>query len=155
MVKRALFFSTPYSLSLRDNQMVIRTKEAPDMQRTVPVEDIGVVVLEDRQTSVTLPLLNALSDNNAAVIFCGDDRMPNAMLMNLDSNRTQGENYRTQIEASEPLKKGIWRQIVEAKIRNQAALLQKLGKDGERLKPYYRNVRSGDADNREGTAARI
>ena len=96
------------------------------MQRTVPVEDIGVVVLEDRQTSVTLPLLNALSDNNAAVIFCGDDRMPNAMLMNLDSNRTQGENYRTQIEASEPLKKGIWRQIVEAKIRNQAALLQKL-----------------------------
>ena len=135
MVKRALFFSTPYSLSLRDNQMIIRTKEAPDMQRTVPVEDIGVVVLEDRQTSVTLPLLNALSDNNAAVIFCGDDRMPNAMLMNLDSNRTQGENYRTQIEASEPLKKGIWRQIVEAKIRNQAALLQKLGKDGERLKP--------------------
>lgn len=101
MVKRALFFSTPYSLSLRDNQMIIRTKEAPDMQRTVPVEDIGVVVLEDRQTSVTLPLLNALSDNNAAVIFCGDDRMPNAMLMNLDSNRTQGENYRTQIEASE------------------------------------------------------
>ena len=95
MVKRALFFSTPYSLSLRDNQMIIRTKEAPDMQRTVPVEDIGVVVLEDRQTSVTLPLLNALSDNNAAVIFCGDDRMPNAMLMNLDSNRTQGENYRT------------------------------------------------------------
>lgn len=90
-----------------------------------------MVVLEDRQTSVTLPLLNALSDNNAAVIFCGDDRMPNAMLMNLDSNRTQGENYRTQIEASEPLKKGIWRQIVEAKIRNQAALLQKLGKDGE------------------------
>lgn len=55
MVKRALFFSTPYSLSLRDNQMIIRTKEAPDMQRTVPVEDIGVVVLEDRQTSVTLP----------------------------------------------------------------------------------------------------
>ena len=77
------------------------------------------------------------------------------MLMNLDSNRTQGENYRTQIEASEPLKKGIWRQIVEAKIRNQAALLQKLGKDGERLKPYYRTVRSGDADNREGTDARI
>ena len=155
MVKRALFFSTPYSLSLRDNQMVIRTKEAPDMQRTIPVEDIGVVVLEDRQTSVTLPLLNALSDNNAAVIFCGSDRMPNAMLMNLDSNRTQGENYRAQIEAGEPLKKGMWRQVVEAKIRNQAALLRKLGKDGDRLKPYYLHVRSGDADNREGSAAKI
>ena len=155
MLKRALFFSTPYCLSLWDNQMVIRTKEAPDVTKSVPVEDIGVVVLEHQQTSVTLPLLNALSDNNVAVIFCDAARMPNAMLMNLDSNRTQGGSYRAQIEASEPLKKGIWRQIVEAKIRNQAALLHKLGKDGERLKPYYRNVRSGDADNREGIAARI
>lgn len=125
------------------------------MQRSVPIEDIGVVVLEHQQTSVTLPLLNALSDNNVAVILCGDNRMPNAMLMNLDSNKTQGEHYREQIEASEPLKKGLWRQIVEAKIRNQAALLHKLGRDGDKLKPYYMNVKSGDADNREGSAARI
>lgn len=155
MLKRALFFSTPYCLSLRNDQLIVHTKEAPDRQKSVPIEDIGFVVLEHPQTTVTLPLLNALSDNNAAVIFCGDDRLPNAMLMNLDSNRTQGESYRAQIEASEPLKKGLWRQIVEAKIRNQAALLRKLGKDGDKLKPYYQNVRSGDADNREGIAARI
>ncbi len=155
MLKRALFFSTPFCLSLRDGQMMIHTKEAPEQRRSVPIEDIGVVVLEHQQTTITLPLLNALSDNNVAVVFCGDDRMPNAMLMNLDSNRTQGESYRTQVEASEPLKKGLWKQIVEAKIRNQAALLRKLGKDGDKLKPYYRNVKSGDADNREGIAAKI
>lgn len=153
MLKRALFFSSPFCLSLRDNQLVIATKEAPDLRKSVPIEDIGVVVLEHRQTTVTLPLLNALSDHNVAVVFCGGDRMPNAMLMNLDSNRTQGESYRAQIEASEPLKKNLWKQIVEAKIRNQAALLRKLGKDGDKLKPYYRNVKSGDADNREGAAA--
>lgn len=155
MLKRALFFSTPHCLSLRNGQMVIRTRETPNAQKSVPVEDIGFVVLEHQQTSVTLPLLNALSDNNAAVIFCGDNRMPNAMLLNLDSNTTQGESYRDQIEASEPLKKGIWKQIVEAKIRNQAALLNKLGRDGNKLKPHYMNVRSADADNREGIAARI
>lgn len=155
MIKRALFFSTPFCLSLRDNQMVIRTKEEPDMQRSVPIEDIGFVVLEHRQTSVSLPLLNALSENNVAVIFCNEARMPNAMLMNLDSNKTQGESYRVQIEASEPLKKGLWKQIVEAKIRNQAALLHKLGKDGDKLKPLYMNVKSGDADNREAIAAKI
>ena len=77
------------------------------------------------------------------------------MLMNLDSNRTQGESYRDQIEASEPLKKGLWKQIVEAKVRNQAALLRKLGRDGDKLKPYYMNVKSADADNREGIAAKI
>ena len=155
MLKRALFFATPCSLKLRDGQLVFHTKETPDIERQVPVEDIGVVVLEHPQTNVTLPLLNALSDNNVAVVFCGDDRMPNAMLLNLDSNRTQGEKYRSQIEASEPLKKNLWRQIVEAKIRNQAALLRKLGKDGDLLKPYYMNVRSGDADNREGIAAKV
>ncbi len=155
MIKRALFFSTPFCLSLRDNQMVIRTKEEPDMQKSVPIEDIGFVVLEHRQTSVSLPLLNALSENNVAVIFCNEARMPNAMLMNLDSNKTQGESFRAQIEASEPLKKGLWKQIVEAKIRNQAALLHKLGKDGDKLKPFYMNVKSGDADNREAIAAKI
>ena len=155
MIKRALFFSTPFCLSLRDNQMVIRTKEEPDMQKSVPIEDIGFVVLEHRQTSVSLPLLNALSENNVAVIFCNEARMPNAMLMNLDSNKTQGESYRAQIEASEPLKKGLWKQVVEAKIRNQAALLHKLGKDGDKLKPLYMNVKSGDADNREAIAAKI
>ncbi len=155
MLKRALFFSTPFCLSLRNNQMIINTKEMPEMQRSLPIEDIGFVILEHQQTNITLPLLNALSDNNVAVIFCGDNFMPNAMLMNLDSNKTQGESYRAQIEASEPLKKGLWKQIVEAKIRNQAALLNKLGKNGERLKPYYTNVKSGDADNREGIAAKI
>lgn len=155
MLKKALFFSTPFCLSLRNNQMIINTKEMPDMQRSVPIEDIGFVILEHQHTNITLPLLNALSDNNVAVIFCGNNLMPNAMLMNLDSNKTQGESYRAQIEASEPLKKGLWKQIVEAKIRNQAALLNKLGKNGERLKPYYTNVKSGDVDNREGVAAKI
>lgn len=155
MLKRALFFSTPYCLNLRNGQMVIHTREAPDIQKSVPIEDIGFVILEDQQCSITLPLLNALSDNNVAVIFCGENRMPNAMLMNLDSNKTQGESYRSQIEASEPLKKGLWKQIIEAKIRNQAALLRKLGRDGDKLKPYYMNVKSADADNREGIAAKI
>ena len=155
MLKRALFFSTPYCLNLRNGQMVIHTREAPDIQKSVPIEDIGFVVLEDQQTSITLPLLNALSDNNVAVIFCGENRMPNAMLMNLDSNKTQGESYRAQIKAKETLKKGLWKQIVEAKIRNQSALLQKLGRDGSKLKPYYMNVKSADADNREGIAAKI
>lgn len=155
MLKRALFFSTPFCLSLRNNQMIINTKEMPEMQKSVPIEDIGFVILEHQQTNITLPLLNALSDNNVAVIFCCDNFMPNAMLMNLDSNKTQGESYRAQIEASEPLKKGLWKQIVEAKIRNQAALLNKLGKDGDKLKPYYTNVKSGDSDNREGVAAKI
>lgn len=155
MVKRTLSFSRPCSLSLKNCQMVIKMKDDPDFIRTVPVEDIGFVLLENQQISITMPLLNALADNNAAVIVCTDKMIPNAMLLNLDSNSVQGERYRDQINASEPLKKNLWKQTVEAKIRNQAALLDKLDKDGSQLKPYWQNVKSGDADNREGIAAKI
>lgn len=156
MLKRTLFFSTPYHLSLKNSQMLIRAKEEQEENlQSVPVEDIGCIVLEDPQISITLPLLNSLSENNAAVIFCGTNRMPQAMLMNLDANSTQGEIYRDQINASLPLKKNLWKQIVETKIRNQAVLLDKLGKDGSRLKPYYNNVKSGDSDNREGVSAKL
>ena len=155
MLKRTLSFSQPCSLSLRNCQLVIRMKDDPDFIRTIPVEDIGMVLLENQQINVTLPLLNALADNNAAVIVCTEKMMPNAMLLNLQSNSIQGERYRDQMMASEPLKKNLWKQTVEAKIRNQAALLDKLDKDGGQLKPYWQNVKSGDADNREGIAAKI
>lgn len=155
MIKRTVSFSRPCRLSLKDCQMVIGMKDDPDFHRTIPVEDIGMVLLENQQISITMPLLNALADNNAAVIVCADTMMPNAMMLNLNSNSVQGERYRCQINASEPLKKNLWKQTVESKIRNQAALLDKLDKDGSVLKPYWQNVKSDDSDNREGTAAKI
>lgn len=148
-------FSTPYHLRLKDNQMIVSTKECHDVYKSIPIEDIGIVVLEHLQSTITLPLLNALSENNVAVVLCNGNYMPSAMLMNLDSNKIQAENYRAQIEAGEPLKKNLWQQKVKAKIRNQAGLLNKLGKDGDKLRPYYCNVKSGDADNREGVAAKV
>ena len=155
MLKRTLAFTKPYHLSLKNRQMIIRAKDDSGTDASVPVEDIGFVILENQEISITMPLLNALADNNAAVIVCSEKFMPNAMLMNLDSNSTQGENFRAQLSATEPLKKNIWKQVVEAKIRNQAALLRKLGKDGDALKLYYQNVKSGDSDNREGVAAKL
>lgn len=155
MIKRTLSFSRPCSLSLKDCQMVIRFKDNCDIRKTIPVEDIGFVLIENQQISVTVPLLNALAETNAAVILCADNIMPNAMMLNLNSNSVQGERYRNQINASEPLRKNLWKQTIEAKIRNQAALLDKLDKDGCQLKPYLQNVKSGDMDNREGVAAKI
>lgn len=155
MIKRTLSFANPCNLSLKNCQMVIKMKDNPDFIRTIPIEDIGFVLLENQQINITMPLLNALADNNVGVIVCTDKMMPNAMLLNLDSNSIQGERYRDQFNATEPLKKNLWKQTVEAKIRNQAALLDKLGKDGSQLKPYWQNVKSGDADNREGIAAKI
>lgn len=154
MIKQTLFFTTPVSLSLKYNQIEIRYKDVEEVI-TRPIEDVGVVIVENQMVHFTVPLLNALADNNVAVIFCNAQCMPNTMLMPLESNTIQQEVYRLQIEASLPTKKRIWKDIIEYKIRNQAALLDRLGRDGKVLKPYYMNVLSGDSDNREGLAAKI
>ena len=154
MIKQTLFFTTPVSLALKYNQMEIRYKDVEEVI-TRPIEDVGVVIVENQMVHFTVPLLNALADNNVAVVFCNAQCMPNTMLMPLESNAIQQEVYRLQTDASLPTKKRIWKEIIEHKIRNQAALLDLLGRDGSLLKPYYMNVLSGDSDNREGLAAKI
>ena len=155
MLKRTLVFSNPMSLSLKNCQLVLAFKDDPDNKMTIPIEDIGVVIIENQQVSITIPLMNALIEGNVQVVVCNDRGMPSAMLQSFESNNLQGENLRNQINAGEVLKKQLWKQIVEAKIRNQAALLNKVGQEGDILKQYYRNVKSGDSDNREGIAARV
>lgn len=154
MIKQTLFFSTPVVLSLKNNQLVISWKDSDD-NVTRPIEDIGCVVLENQMINITMPLLNELVKNNVAVIICDNKQMPTSMLMGLDTNSTQAESLKFQIAVSEPQKKQAWKQIIESKIRNQSALLEKFGKDHEVLKPFYKNVKSGDTDNREGLAARV
>ena len=155
MLKRSLVFSSAVSLSLKNSQLVVVYKDNPEDRRTMPIEDIGCVVIENQMTTMTMPLINALADANVAVAVCNAKGMPNAMLHGFGTNTTQGETLRNQINAGEVLKKQLWKQIVEAKIKNQALLLNKLGKNGDKLKQFYMNVRSGDSDNREGIAARL
>ncbi len=155
MLKRTLVFSNPMILSLKNLQLVFAYKDSPDEKQSIPIEDIGVVLLEHQQTSVTLPLLNALAENEVQTVICNSKGMPSAMIQSMNSNNLQGETLRNQIACGEVLKKQLWKQVVESKIRNQASLLDNVGENGNVLKPFYTNVRSGDIDNREGIAARI
>lgn len=155
MLKRTLLFTSPVYLSLKNEQLVVCFKDTPDDKRTIPIEDIGFILIDNPMVSITMPLINALADNNVALIFCDEKSMPNAMLQNLDTHSLQCEILNKQIAIGEVLRKNLWKQTIEAKIKNQSKLLMKLGKDGNVLKPYYSNVKSGDADNREGAAARI
>ena len=169
MLKRTLFFSNPYYLSLKDGQLVIQPKDEwgegnfPNVSdfgkgikpATVPVEDIGFVVLDHPQISFSMKLVEFLNAHNVAVIFCDSKHMPSSMLLNLESHSLQSELFRAQVDASEPLKKGLWKQTIEAKIRNQAAMLEKQGHKAHELRAYAKSVKSGDTENREGLAARI
>ncbi|MFO7853394.1 MAG: type II CRISPR-associated endonuclease Cas1 [Bacteroidota bacterium] len=153
MIKRSLFFSNPCYLSVKDRQLLVSRERGETLR--IPIEDIGFMVLEDQHIKVSMPLLEELADNNVAVIFCNSKHMPQSMLFPLEGNHLQGEIHRAQVKASEPLKKHLWKQTVEAKIINQAYLLKRLGLKYNDLKVLSSSVKSGDSSGRESFAARI
>lgn len=154
MIKRTLFLVNPSDCSMRNAQFILVNKESGE-EHSIPIEDVGYVVVENSRVSMSIPLMNALIRNNAILLFCDEKHMPSSILLSMDSNHVQSETIRYQIDAGLPLKKNLWKQIVEAKIRNQAHLLTSLGMEGDILKPYWNNVKSGDNDNREGVAANL
>jgi CRISPR-associated endonuclease cas1, NMENI subtype len=165
MIKKTLCFSSPAYLSLRDAQLLIRLPEVETnemltesfkkgSERTIPIEDIGVVVLDNRRITITSSVLEALLENNAAVITCDQRSMPVGLLLPLCGNTTQNERFRDQLDASVPLKKQLWQQTVRQKIQNQAYVLaQVTGKEEKAMNVWTDNVRSGDPDNIEARAA--
>ena len=165
MIKKTLCFSSPAYLSLRDAQLLIRLPEVETnemltesfkkgSERTIPIEDIGVVVLDNRRITITSSVLEALLENNAAVITCDQRSMPVGLLLPLCGNTTQNERFRDQLDASVPLKKQLWQQTVRQKIQNQAYVLaQVTGKEEKAMNVWADNIRSGDPDNIEARAA--
>lgn len=108
MIKQTLMFTSPVTLSLKYGQLVVTSKETGDTL-TRPIEDIGFVIIDNPMVSVTVPVLNELSENNVAVVLCNKRQMPHSILMPFEGNTTLQESYKYQIEASGPLKKQMWK----------------------------------------------
>lgn len=166
MIKKTLYFGNPAYLSLKLNQLVIKFPDSeskssdvkegmpPTKPKTQPIEDIGVIVLDNKRIIITQALLEALLDNNCAVITCDSQHLPTGLFLPLSCNTLQSERFADQLSASLPLKKQLWQQTMKSKINNQASVLfnnthQEVGC----MRKWADNVKSGDADNLEGRAA--
>lgn len=152
MLKRTLYFSNPAYLSCSLNQLNIKLVEEK-LEKTVPIEDIGIVILDHPQITITQKVLESLLANNVALITCNERHLPTGLMLNLDGNTRQSSRFKAQINASEPLKKQLWQQTVIAKIKNQAELLFLLNRAYKPLTTLTTKVKSGDTDNCEATAA--
>ena len=154
MIKRTLYFGNPGFLKLKDKQLSVETTvDGETKTALIPVEDIGIVIIDNQQITITSGLIQALQENNVALITCDSRHMPQSMLLPLEGNSIQQERYDNQLAATEPLKKQLWQQTVIQKIKNQGASLDSLNLKSNYLIPLHRNVKSGDTDNCEATAA--
>lgn len=164
MIKRTLCFSNPAYLSLSNSQLTIKMPEVenanvPDSLKreattTIPIEDIGIVLLDNRQITITQGVMEALLENNSAVITCDSSHLPVGLMLPLCGNTLQNERFREQLDASVPLCKQLWQQTVQQKIHNQAAILsQTRGAVVKNMLAWVGDVKSGDSENLEGRAA--
>ena len=165
MIKRTLYFGNPAYLSLRNAQLVVKLPEVEkndllpesfkkQSERTIPIEDIGIVILDNKQITITHGVLEGLLENNCAVITCDRKSLPVGLLLPLYGNTTQNERFRDQLAASIPLKKQLWQQTIQYKIRNQAAVLGGMRQVVVKNMFVWANeVKSGDSNNIEARAA--
>lgn len=162
MIKRTLYFGNPAYLSLKMKQIVIKMPQkndgdlpiGEDVVKTIPIEDTGIVILDNKQITITQGLMEALLENNCALITCDSKRMPTGLMLPLAGNTIQTERFKSQIEASLPLKKQLWQQTIEAKISNQAAVLKYVtGEPQNNMLKWAGSVKSGDSENMEARAA--
>lgn len=157
MIKRTLYFGNPAYLSLKLEQLVVRMPGSLDNMetvRTVPIEDIGILILDHKQITITQGLIEKLLDNNCALITCSSNHLPTGLMLPLYGNTIQNERFRYQLDASLPLRKQLWQQTIQAKISNQAALLKyATGSIHKNMQVWATEVRSGDSANMEARAA--
>ena len=153
MIKRTLFFGNPAYLSTKNEQLVVSFPEEDKKAATIPIEDLGYVVLEDPQITITNGLIRKLVANKTAIITCDNQHLPCSLLQPLVGHSEQTERMRHQLNSSLPLKKNLWQQTIQSKIDNQANHLVLREKNPLKLKRWAKEVKSGDAQNHEAIAA--
>jgi CRISPR-associated protein Cas1 len=153
MIKRIIEISNPAQLSLKNRQMAVE-REGFD-STTIPIEDIGILILDHPQITHTQGLLVACAENNVAVLVCNAKHTPCAILLPLEGNSLHSKTIAQQVQITEPTRKRLWQAIVQAKIREQAKVLLHATGDSKPLSAYAKRVKSGDPENIEAQASRI
>jgi CRISPR-associated protein Cas1 len=152
MIKRMLYFGSPAYLKTTNEQLVFESHETGET-KSAPIEDIGVVILDHQQITVSQALIAKLLSNNVAFITCDITHHPTGLLLNLDGNTLQSQKFQAQLEATVPLKKQLWQQTVSSKLINQASMLESIRIPAKNLINWASDVKSGDPDNQEAKAA--
>lgn len=150
MIKKSILIENKSSITVKNLQLNIKSEIR---ESSIPVEDIGFLVLDHQEIYISLPAMNLLIENNTSLILCSKNHLPNGMFLNLNSHHIQQEVFKNQIEASVPLKKQLWQQTIIEKINNQGILLEKITQNKNSFQFLASKVLSGDTTNMEGVAA--
>lgn len=150
MIKKSILIEKKAVITCKNLQLCIQTELR---KSSIPIEDIGFLVIDHPETYISIPALNYLIENNSSVILCNKVHLPSGMFLNLNSHHIQQQLFKAQMEASVPLKKNLWQQTIKEKITNQGILLEQVTSTKNKFDYLVSKVLSGDTTNMEGVAA--
>ena len=133
--------------------MLVQDPKTKEKRGSIPIEDMALLLLDNHQVTISTQLITKLQGNNVAIITTDAHHLPLGMMLPIYGHSEYSERIKYQLQASEPLKKQLWKQTVEQKIKNQQSLLQLFEKPTKNMEVYINNVKSGDTTNMEGIAA--
>lgn len=153
MITRTVVLGSPARVSCRLEQLVVETEDGE--RATVPMEDIGVLILDHPQLVTSQAVWSACAAHNVAVVVCDAHHLPAATLTPLSGHILHSRTLAMQVAVSAPTRKRVWQAIVRAKVAAQAAVLETATESDHGLRSLIARVRSGDPENIEAQAARI
>lgn len=137
-----------------DNLIIIKNGE----EFRIPLNDIGVVVLDNLKTNLTTRLMVQLAEKNIGLIICDYEHLPLGYYSGFDNHSRASKMIQYQIKLDKSFYDDIWTEIVYRKIDNQAKVIKSIHGDVPvvfELNKFADEVEQGDVTNREAHAAKI
>lgn len=149
---RTIYVDNANKLTLSlDNLIVINNNE----KYSISLTEIESIVVSDYKSVITTRLLARCCEVGINVVFTKQNMMPVGALHSLENNSRASKLFKKQLQMTNNLRQVIWKQIIESKILNQAAVLAINHKGNDILLGYAKEVEAGDLSNKEGQAARV
>jgi len=152
MLRKTIELASPGSrLSVKNAQLRVQRKDAREVN--IPIEDIGVLIVDDRQAVYTQSVFIDLLEAGGMVLVTNRNHLPAGMMLPIEGHHEQTKRQNAQLSLSKPRKKGLWKTLIKTKIRLQADMLEQHILSDAGLRRLAERVRSGDPDNYEAQAA--
>ncbi len=149
---RVVAVSSRSKLELKMNYLVIRNETI----KRIHIDEISVLVIENTGCSITISLLEVLWKKRINIIICDSKRNPAAQVLPFTSRFESNSQLFIQLNWDEDMKKTVWAEIVNQKIRKQSDNLRRVNSDlADKLLEYTKEIEKGDITNREGHAAKV
>ena len=143
-------------LTVSDDWLVVSYDDGE--KKRIPMEDLYCIVIDNRNLTLTVPVITALAKHKVHLILSDERHLPVAQIYPLNTNYHCYRILKKQLAASDDFRGLLWQRIIRSKILNQATCLENQWAELdtiERMRELASEVEPHDIGNREGISAKM